>query len=1095
MFKMKNKFILAITLMLMTPWVVLALEFDQVAKILEESCIKCHNDQKQKGELRLDSLAFAKKGGEAGPAVVAGEPNKSELLLRIKLEKGHDDIMPPKGAPLTREQIDILNNWVVQGAIWPEGRVLKAVPDLEVQSKIAKVSSHDFKRAQSNLNDASFFRQEVFPIIDQHCYKCHGHEPEKMKADFWMAARMNLLKGGSLGPVVDLEHPEKSLLLELIHGLDEERIMPPKTKLSDREKAILTEWVYRAVPFDIELEKVYVKKNEVNDENRKFWSFAPVKHVEPTAVNDRAWPKNKIDHYILSQLEREALPHALAADKTTLIRRAYYDLIGLPPSHDEIQAFVKSNDPKAYENIIDRLLSSRHYGEKWGRHWLDLVRFAETNGYERDGEKPEAYKYRQWVIDAFNSDKPYHQMVLEQLAGDELPNANKETVTATGFYRLHVWDDEPADRLQSLYDDYDDILKTTTEVFMGLTVGCARCHDHKIDPIPQKDYYRMLSFFDNIKPYSKNSVTRNMAARELQEQVAEENKQLRQIRAKLEVELKSLQQEFMASMALNPLISDLRDLKYKFYRDTWDKLPDFNQLKPEAEGVLEHNYVDISNASRPTAFGYVFEGKIIVPATAYYTFRLKSDDGARVVIDGKMVIENDGIHGLEAVKEERVHLAEGELPIRVEYFQKEGGLGLILSWSGQGLFESKTLTLPKGENLIADIETLMTKKQGQILQALPIVQKKLGKDKSQRIDELYLSIHEHRDKVIEDLVLCVAEKSHKPDPTHVLMRGSAHAQGPQVTPAFLSILPNVEPKITSQENSSGRRLALAQWLTDPNHPLTARVMVNRIWQHHFGRGIVRSPNNYGMMGDAPTHPKLLDHLAYKFSHEAKWSIKAMHKYIMMSATYQMSSKANMKALAQDPENQNFWRFNMQRLSAEDIRETILKITNRLDDTYGGESVYPKISKEILDGQSRVTWKVDKAEDPAHQFRRTIYTFNKRSLVLPFIEGMDGPTTDSSCAVRFVTTQPMQALTMINSDFLREAAEDFAEHIRSKQHPSRVEQIKSIWRKATGREAGETIIAEGLKFFEDFRKAGASEEQTLQQYCLIALNLNEFIYLD
>lgn len=1070
--------------------------FENVAEILEQNCVKCHHEGKDKGDLRLDTLEWAKKGGESGSSLVPGQPDESELLNRVKLEADHDDIMPPKGEPLTANQIQALETWIILGAKWPEGKVLVAPEDKPV--KKAEPLSRDFARVKSDLNDEDFFRKEVFPIVDEHCYKCHGHDHEKMKADFWMASRMNILKGGSLGPVIDLEKPNHSEMLELIHGFDEERIMPPKTTLSDREKAILTEWVYRGVPFDKDLEHVYVKQNEVNDENRKFWSFQPVENKKPTEVKNKAWVKSDLDQYILSQLELKHMQPAAPADKVSLLRRVYYNLTGLPPSVSEVEAFVNNDDPKAYEQLIDQLLASKHYGEKWGRHWMDLVRFAETNGYERDGAKPEAYKYRQYVIDAFNQDKPYDQMILEQLAGDEINPSDKEKVTATGFYRLHIWDDEPADREQAIYDEYDDMLRTTTEVFMGLTVGCARCHDHKIDPIPQKDYYRMLSFFTNIKPFVRGNRAnvKNMASSQLQNKFEEENKKLRAERARLGVELKGLQQEFLQALEMKPLVSDMKDIKFKFYRDTWDRLPDFEMERFEEEGSLSHNYFDLSHASRKTAFAYVFEGKIIVPATAYYTFQLRADDGARLLIDGKVVIDHNGKNTLKQGINKRVHLPEGELSIRLEYFQKEGDYGLSLNWSGQGLFSFKPLTLPRGKAATADVVSLMTNGRGPLYKVQPIVRERLGKEKADRVNKIYKLLHENRDRVAEDFVLCVEEKGVTPASTHVLARGSAHAKGPKVKPAFLSILPEVIPQIQPKGQTSGRRLALGQWFADKSHPLTARVMVNRIWQYHFGRGLVRSSSDYGFMGTPPTHPELLDHLAHKFMHEFNWSIKAMHKYIMLTSTYQMSSKSNSKYLSIDPDNDYFWRFNMQRLTAEDIRDSILKVTGQLDVTYGGPSVYPKISQEVLSGQSKVTnWKIDKAYDPDHQHRRTVYAFNKRSLVLPFIEGMDGPTTDTSCAVRFVTTQPTQSLTMLNSDFLREASEDLKEYIVSENKGDRREQIKSIWLKVTGRDANEEVIQEGLKFFRDFKQSGADEDLALQQFCLIALNLNEFIYLD
>jgi len=934
--------------------------------------------------------------------------------------------------------------------------------------------------------DLSFYEKKVHPILEKNCFKCHGHSEEKMKGGLWLASRMNILKGGDVGAIVNLQTPQDSSLLKYINHVDEEHEMPPKKKLSESDIAILTEWVYKGVPYAPSLEDILVQKNEINEITKNFWSFLPIKNVTPPKVQDTTFISNEIDNFIQVKREKANFQHAPQADKITLIRRAYYDLIGLPPTPRQIELFVQNKDPKAWENLIDKLLASQQYGERWGRHWLDVVRFAETNGYERDGAKPQAWKYRQWVIDSFNKDKPYKQMVKEQLAGDELDKVTTETITATGYIRLGLFDDEPADKLQAIYDEYDDTVRTTAEVFMGLTVGCARCHSHKIDPIPMGDYYSMLSFFHNVKPTSRrhheNSILRNVISPAKKAELVRKNKPHHDLRLSIQKDIKAIERQF--AIAFNKqnekkvALSDLHDLRYRYYRSTWNALPDFDMIKAEREGTVDYNWFDISIADRVNSFGFVFEGKINVPKDGRYTFFLNSDDGSRLAIDGKRILEYDGIHGMDKERKTSLILKAGDHSIRLDYFQRLEGKGLSVAWQGPNMSRRSLSKPPKVLNFMKHFK-----------QSAPQL---LTKNILKQYYKLQKLLEQKKEIPAVEYVLAAQEYPTTPKPTHILMRGSAHAKGPQVEPQFLSILGAEKPSITPRKNSSGRRRAFADWLVRDTNPLTARVIVNRIWQYHFGRGIVTTPNNFGMMGDAPTHPKLLDFLSYKFIQDG-WSFKKMHKYIMLSSSYRMSSKVNAKALAGDPQNKLFWRFNMRRLSAEEIRDSILSVNGKLDLTYGGQSVYPKISREVLEGQSKITWKVKTG--PEHQSRRSIYTFVKRSLALPLIESFDGATTDSSCAVRFQTTQPTQALSILNSELINEAAAILAERLKRDVGADFDKQVARAFHLVTGHQANAKQLAAAREFRHQMKLLNTNDQTTMQQFCLIILNLNQFIYLD
>lgn len=715
---------------------------------------------------------------------------------------------------------------------------------------------------------AQFFTISVRPILETSCFKCHGGE-KKIKGGLQLTSRQTILKGGDTGPAVDLKAPANSLLLKAINYASDDLQMPPKKKLPPEQIAILAKWVEMGLPWAGE-SKVAEVQNEprhlppvVNDEARRFWSFVPVQRPAIPNVKHPSWAHNALDRFILKRLEEKNLVPAPEADKIALIRRACYDLIGLPPTPEQVQAFVNDARPDAYEKLIDQLLASPHYGEKWARHWLDLVRYAETNSYERDGAKPNVWRYRDYVIRSLNADKPYDQFIKEQLAGDEMPDAaqNPDRLIATGYYRLGIWDDEPSDRLQAKYDALDDVVATTGQVFLGLTVDCARCHDHKIDPFPQADYYRLLAFFQNINHYHNGGPT--------------------------------------------------------------DEAP-----------------------------------------------------------------------------------------------------------------------IPGGK------------------------------------------------------ALCVTEPGTKVPDTFILMRGNANVPGAKVNPGFPAVLGGEDaaiPHPPKGAKSSGRRTILANWIASPKNPLTARVMANRIWQYHFGKGIVRSPSNYGYGGDRPTHPELLDFLASEFV-QSGWSLKAMHRLIMTSSAYRMSSHANAEALKVDPQNDLLSHFDLHRLTAEEIRDSILSVNGTLNLKMFGPAICPPIPDEVLHGQSRPGdgWKVS---PPDEACRRSVYIHIKRSLAVPMMDAFDSPQDDKSCPVRFVTTPPTQALGLLNSRFMQEEAGKFAARLARDGAGDRTREVALGLQLVSGRQPSQREVTRGLKLLDQLEQDGASPDLAMRDFCLMCLNLNEFVYVD
>jgi hypothetical protein len=929
--------------------------------------------------------------------------------------------------------------------------------------------------------DAAFYDKEVAPVLKAHCTRCHG--TEKQRGGLSVVSRSGLLKGGATGPAISLDKPETSLLLKAINHQDGlEMPEPPNAKLSAKEIDTIARWVKAGIPGIDDKHAVVAKKGfQVSEEDRNYWAYSPIKRPEVPSVTNKEWVKNPIDAFILSKLEAKKIAPAAPADRRMLARRVYYDLIGLPPTPEEVDAFVNDKAADAYERLIDKLLDSPHYGEKWARHWLDLVRFAETNGFEFDQTKPFIWRYRDYVIDAFNKDKPYDQFVREQIAGDLLDAKNPAALIATGYYRLGQWDSGAADRVLQKYEVLDSIVATTSQVFLGISMGCARCHDHKRDPISQRDYYRLLAFFHNISDYSAKSLKRMMAPVEGKNQ-EKALKERQQRELEMAQQIYQLEQRFAVALAEKKGLkvsdlptSDLMELHYRFYRDTWDKLPEFDDLLAETKGPIAHNYFTLAPASRAEAIGLVFEGKLKVLKDGEYTFYLESTEGARLLIDGKAVLDHPtkGKHSANA----KVPLAAGLLPVRLEYFNSYEKPLLKLEWSGPGV-ERRPLSDDGKEKI--DLAALIKEHGAEVLDARDVkLNAKLvaDLDQSRKTPPAQVGID----------ISCVVETGSAP--TYLLIRGNPKAKGDKVDPGFPEVLIPGKPAAIS-----GGRAALAKWLTDPGNPLVARVMVNRLWQHHFGRGIVPSPNDFGKLGEPPTHPELLNWLASEFVARG-WKMKDMHRLIMTSNAYRMSSKAHDKGLAADPSNLLFWRFNMRRLSSEELRDSFLAVSGKLNLKMGGPSMFPPISKQVLAGQARPGegWKTSSAEEAS---RRSVYIFTKRSMLVPVLAQFDQADTDASCPVRYTTTVPTQALGLLNDDFSNEQAKLFAARLKKELPDDLEKQVIGAIRLTTGRIPGKDEVQKDVAFVKELRQQNnLSEMESLRFYCLLVLNTNEFIYLD
>lgn len=920
------------------------------------------------------------------------------------------------------------------------------------------------------------FARHVQPILAAKCMKCHGSGEGKSGLAFDTRERALAVAESGAAAIIPGK-PDESEVISRITTSDESTRMPPEGKpLTEAEVAILKRWIGEGATWS------------------KHWAYRPLVRPEAPAVKDKAWPKNEIDAFILHDLEGVGLKPNARAEKIQLVRRAYYNLIGLPPTPAQVRAFVENESPDAWEKLIDELLASEHYGEQWARKWLDVVRFAETNSFERDNPKPHAWRYRDYVIRSFNDDKPLDQFFKQQLAGDEKEKPTPDDLIATGFYRLGVWDDEPADPAQAMFDGYDDLVTTVGQGMLGLTFNCARCHDHKIDPISQKDYYQLVAFFRNIAPMQTrgdNIESPIFMTEESRAAYAEATAKRQAERNAVQAEITSLEKEFSQLIALgeNPARADIDDLTYRFYRDTWEKLPDFDVLKFEEEGKLEQGKFDLAPATRESAFGFVFTGTLIVPEDGEYSFRLDSDDGTRLTIDGKVIIEYDGIHGIGEPKRATQQLTAGRFPIRLDYFQKDGGKGLELAWSGP-TFNARPLAVQAGRRG-------QRGRQGAAQTIARIGKRVLGDEKFAKYQELTKKLEELKADIPVDRALCVKEVGRDAPDVFVLGRGSPNSPGDKVEPDFPSLFEAAPLKLAAAPesiNSSYRRRALADWIASDKNLLTARVLANRIWQGHFGRGIVRSSNNFGGLGTPPTHPELLDFLATELI-AGGWKAKSLHKKIMMSSAYQMSSVGNPAAQLKDPANDLLWRVDVRRLSGEEVRDSIHVLSGEFNPKMYGPSVYPTIQKDVLEGQSvpGSGWGNSPREEQA---RRSIYIHVKRSLITPLLASFDFPETDSSCEARFATTQPQQSFALLNSQFANDQAAIFAERLRKEAGEELGEQVKRAYLLATGRVATEGEVARAKALVAKLENgAKLSPEEARKQMALFVLNLNEFLYLE
>ncbi|MBZ2176300.1 MAG: PSD1 and planctomycete cytochrome C domain-containing protein [Acidobacteria bacterium] len=813
-------------------------------------------------------------------------------------------------------------------------------------------------------------QQDAASLLEQKCLHCHGGTPLG-KLD--LRTREAALRGGEHGAAIVPGAASTSKLIRMVSGLDTPR-MPLGGALSPAEIDLLQRWItagapYPGRPLTAQQKLTVTPEPPLRDADRNWWAFSPIRA-----------PGGSIDQWLNQALAGAGITPAPRAPKATLVRRAYLDLLGLPPTPAEVAAFVHNPDPQAWPKLIDHLLASPHYGERWGRHWLDLARYADSNGYEHDFDRPHAWRYRDYVIRAFNDDKPYHTFLTEQLAGDEIPHPTYDSLTATGFLRGYAKVGfREKDNPEFRYEYLDDIIATIGRGLMGLTVQCARCHDHKFDPISQTDYYRMqaglFGYVELDHPLVPPAEAQAWRAG---------NARIDQAIAALRDQLRSLEAPYTARILPE---------KYKRYPANVQQAI----ATPEAERtpgqVLLANRVIRTTRATPAEID-----RLCTPADLAARRRLQQE-----------------ITALEKQRPPAPPLAMGVT---------DGDYRFTPDGPGDEPAPGKGV---QATNLVGSF------------------------------------LHEGPGR-------------YTAPPSFLLIRGDRHAPAEPIGPGFPRIAdPASRPTALPPPHgkTSGRRLALAHWLTAPEHPLTARVMANRIWHHHFGRGLVASLDNFGRMGDRPTHPALLDYLATEFRTRG-WSIKALHRLIMTSEAYQRDSTGESGAAA-DPANRLLWRFPMRRLEAEIVRDQVLAVSGALNRTLGGPAVFPPLPEELLASSTKGIW--HRQPDGPETWRRSVYVYRKRGLPFPLFEIFDLPDQNIACGARNVSTVPTQALYLMNDPFLLRQATLFAGRIR---------------------EAGGDPVDHAFQLA--LARAPRPEERaavdglSLEALAQVILNLNEFLYL-
>ena len=848
-----------------------------------------------------------------------------------------------------------------------------------------------FSTTAQTQSDVEFFSHEIRPIMERTCWNCHGEAIQSSGLD--LSTRDAALAGGNRGPAIVPGDAEASRLFRQMAGMEGPQ-MPLGVPLPEEEVEKFRTWINDGAVWDAGPATTVAGNDfsafatDVPASARNYWAFQlPGKAALPQVDNFN----HPIDIFLEDKRKEGGITAAPRADKLTLLRRAYLDIIGLPPTFQETEDFLSDNSPDAWERLIDRLLASPHYGERWGRHWLDVARYADSDGYEQDVDRDNAWRYRDYVVNAFNSDKPYDQFITEQLAGDELDETTHESRIATGFLRAGPRVNfREKDNPERRWDYLDDVVATVGRGVLGVTIQCARCHDHKFDPILQKDYYSMTASI------------------------------------------------------------------FGYVETDWPMLPDeqaLDYLATTAE--LDDRVSSIREQIREIEQPYLTELKIE---------RIRNEFPADI---------------LEAVLVPEDERTDGQKLLAAQVLT----LGVPRDQVDEAMSEEARAQRAALRKLIEEVE-------GQRPEEPPMIEVVTDGDyryTPDRAGDNVLGCPECRIKMdVPGSFLHDGEGSYEAPPAPFLIRGDPFSEGPEMTPDFLTVAKYGNPSTAiprANGRTSGRRLALAQWITSEENPLTARVWVNRVWHHHFGRGIVASLDNFGIVGERPSHQELLDWLAVEFM-ESGWSTKKLHRLIMTSEAYKMASAfENEQNSLADLENHLLWKYRPQRLEAEAIRDVMMATSGGIDLTVGGKPIFPYIPQEILD-TAVLFGRWDNQVDSSEVWRRSLYVYRRRTLSFPFFETFDLPDQNQTINTRNTSTVAPQALTLMNNPFVIGQAELFADRVAENIPYDIDQQVEMIYRSALTRPPTE----EEAEVARQLVELGSLDDLTH-----VVFNLSEFLY--
>jgi cytochrome c553 len=894
--------------------------------------------------------------------------------------------------------------------------------------------------------ELEYFEKSVRPVLVKNCQMCHNSKAKTSQLD--LSTVSGFLAGGASGPVFSKEHPEESRLLKVV-SYDEDLKMPPMGKLKAEDIAALTAWIKMGAPWpgaDQAAVAPPAPKVEFTPEQKSFWAFqAPKEPAKPT-VHDAGWVQTPIDAFVLAKLEEKGLKPAPPADKATLLRRVTFDLIGLPPTPEEMRGFLADQSPDAFRKVVDRLLASPRYGERWGRHWLDVARYADSTGNDEDHRYPYAWRYRDYVIDAFNNDLPYNQFVREQIAGDLLPSTdpnqpNRRGIVATGFLALGAKALAQQDKKKMLYDVYDEQVDVTSKAFLGLTMACARCHNHKFDPILTKDYYGMVSMFASTKDFANENA-------------------------------------FVAELLNVPLVPKAQYAIYQEHQDhvsalstSIEAIDSGERLRfVRAESNRMAEYMLAAGGSGP---GEQLDAAVLKKWTTY----LKEGSKAHPQLA-------DWDNASAAKRPEVAKAYQKRFQARLEEWAP-----VLEKWQGEVLAAKlHPPDRPKFETAkdlffyeVYEHENgpfVFDEKEGERIRSV---------DAKEKIAALQKQKDQLKANAPPDPDMACAVVEGKPVDQKVFMRGDYNNPGEDAPKAFPTILRGAsDPAI----HTTSGRLELAEWIANPRNPATARVMANRVWSWHFGDGIVRTPDNFGKMGDRPANPELLDFLALRFV-ESGWSIKALQRMILLSSTYQMASDTDDRTMEADPENRLMTRFNRQRLDVEEIRDGVLALDNSLDTTMGG-SLQKGRGTDGENSSDRLSL------DPLKLTRRTVYLPLRRANLPTLLNLFDFGDATTVNGKRTITNVAPQALFAMNSEFGFEHARKLAEALLAMKDVNDAKRVEAAYTRILNRAPSSDEVDSSLTYVEKYSaKYGGKTPQidAWQSFCHILLSSNEFLYLD